>query len=259
VKKFAIAIIMLFTFGCASAGPKYTWKIEPFSQKVENEYFSASISPTAFDYTWNGYEAFELTVKNKTGLDIELDWNKTIYIENNQTKGGFMFEGVVYKDRNNPKPPDIIFAGADFKKTIWPNTLVSFYRSWSHEIIPPGQNGVYITIKTNENEIKEKIILNMSKVLMQDIQSQPLGVAKYDDWAGIGVDDSIGFVRVVTVNSGGAAFSTILQGDIILEINRKRIRNVPEYIAAMEKLKGSSVLYLISRGVNSYYVVVKPK
>jgi hypothetical protein len=151
--------------GCV--GPRYTWKIEPYRQSVENEYFSASISPTAFNNIWGGYQAFDLTIKNKTSGDIELDWNKTIYIENNQTKGGFMFEGVVYKDRNNPKPPDIIFSGSEFRKTIWPNALVSFYRSWHHDAIPSGQNGVYLTVKIKDKEVKEKILLYMSRVPVQ--------------------------------------------------------------------------------------------
>jgi len=160
-----IFLIAFFMTGCV--GPRYTWKIEPYRQSVENEYFSASISPTAFNNIWGGYQAFDLTIKNKTSGDIELDWNKTIYIENNQTKGGFMFEGVVYKDRNNPKPPDIIFSGSEFRKTIWPNALVSFYRSWHHDAIPSGQNGVYLTVKIKDKEVKEKILLYMSRVPVQ--------------------------------------------------------------------------------------------
>lgn len=77
---------------------------------------------------------------------------------------------------------------------------------------------------------------------------------QYEDWAGIGVDGSNGPVKVITVNNAGMAFSLILPGDIILGINRKAVRNVTEYIAAIEKLKSSSVLFLISRGGSSFYV-----
>jgi len=158
---FFVAFLMT---GCA---PRYTWKIEPYKQSVGNEYFSASISPMAFDNIWGGYEAFNLTIRNKTSGDIELDWNKTIYIENKQTKGGFMFEGVVYKERNNLKPPDIIFSGSEFRKTIWPNALVSFYGCWCHGDIPAGQNGVYLTVRIKDKEVKEKLLLDMSKVPAQ--------------------------------------------------------------------------------------------
>jgi hypothetical protein len=37
-----------------------------------------------------------------------------------------MFEGVIYKDRNNLKLPTIIFAGPKFEKIIWPNNLIFF-------------------------------------------------------------------------------------------------------------------------------------
>lgn len=160
--------IAFFMTGCVTPGPKYTWKIEPYKQSVENEYFSASISPTAFDNIWDGYTAFDLTIKNKTSEDIELDWNKTMYIENGQTQGGFMFEGVVYKDRNSPKQPNIIFAGTEFRKTIWPNNLVDFlYGRWRNYSFPSGQNGVYLIIKVKDKEVKEKILLDMSKIPAQ--------------------------------------------------------------------------------------------
>lgn len=163
-----IFIILLINFGCVTPGPKYTWKIEPIIKGVENEYFSAYISPTDKDYFSGGYKAFDLIIKNKISEDVELDWNKTMYIENGQTQGGFMFEGIVYKDRNNPKQPDIIFAGTKFfKKTIWPNNLVSFRGNWYRNEIPPGQNGIYLTIRIKGKEINEKIILNMSKVPIQ--------------------------------------------------------------------------------------------
>lgn len=165
-----IFLVAFFVTGCVMAlEPQYSWIIEPHRQSVENEYFSASISPTAFNSLgrYVGYEAFDLTIKNNTSEDIELDWNKTIYIWNNQTKGGFMFEGVVYKDRNNPKQPDIIFSGSELRKTIWPNALVSFDRGWDHDVIPPGQNGVYLTVKFKDKEVKEKILLDMSIVPVQ--------------------------------------------------------------------------------------------
>lgn len=255
-----IFIISFLFFRCATPGPLYTWKIEPFSQRFENEYFSSSLSPSDYSLTSDGFRAFNLKIKNKTSEDIEVDWNKTLYIENGQTNGGFMFEGVVYKDRNNPKQPDVIFVGTEFKKIIWPNNLVSFYgSSWDHNEIPQGQNGAYLTIRVKEKEIKEKIILNMSKVSIQETQSQPLEPPKYEDWTGIGVDDAYGFVRVVKVNQNGAAFSKIKEGDMIIEVNRKPIRNIHEYAIAIENLKGSSVLFLISRTGKSYYVAVKPK
>lgn len=161
-----IILLIITTFlGCAIQ--RYIWKIEPQSQTIQNAYFSASIAPAGFSTIWDGYQAFELTIKNKTSIDMELDWNKTAYIENNQTKGGFMFEGIVYKDRNNLKPPDIIFANSVLRKNIFPNTLVNFSKSWYHHPIPSGNNGIYLSIKIKGKELNEKILLNMIRVPAQ--------------------------------------------------------------------------------------------
>ena len=157
---FLIAFLMT---GCT----RYTWKIEPSEQIVDNEYFSASISPNVFDDFRKGYIAFDLTIKNHSSEDIELDWNKTLYIENNQTKGGFVFEGIIYRDKNNPKLPDIIFSGAEFRKTICPSVLVLYDKRWNHDLIPSGHNGVYLTVKIKDKEVNEKILLDMSKVPSQ--------------------------------------------------------------------------------------------
>jgi hypothetical protein len=113
-----------------------------------------------------------LTVKNKTNKNLELNWNKTLYIVNGQTSGGFMFEGVVYKDRNNSKSPDVIFPNGTLSKAIWPNNLVYFssgqYGGWRHESLPPGENGVYLTVIVDGKEISEKITMNLSRTLNQN-------------------------------------------------------------------------------------------
>lgn len=161
---FTLSIFVIFILlGCAT-GPKFTWKIDPYQQSKDNQYYSVSISPTEYDDIWNGYTAFNLTVRNKTSEDIEIDWNKTLFIMADQTHGGFMYDGVLYKDRNNPKPPDVIFSGSEFRKTIYPNDLVRFlYRKWRNLAMPEGENGVYLTIRIKGNDLREKITINMVK------------------------------------------------------------------------------------------------
>ena len=158
------SIVITFSIiGCAT-GPKFTWKLDPHIKSVDNESFSASITPTAYDDIWNGYTAFNLTIRNKTPDDIEIDWNKTLFIMGGQTYGGFMFAGVLYKDRNNSKQPDVIFSGSEFRKTIYPNDLVDFlYRQWRHYAMPEGDNGVYLSLKIKDNTVREKITVRMVK------------------------------------------------------------------------------------------------
>jgi serine protease Do len=48
------------------------------------------------------------------------------------------------------------------------------------------------------------------------------------------------------------------QGDVILEINRKTVRNINDYKSAMERLeKGRSTIFLVKRGENTLYVGIK--
>lgn len=161
-----VCIVGLFAI-VGSGGPRYVYRVSPTMQISTNDFFVAKISPLCP----NGCKAFSLTIENKTDKDMELDWNKTLYISNGKTSGGFMFEGVVYKDRNNPKPPDIIFAKSTFSKTIWPNNLVYFssgkYGKWRNEDMPTGENGVYLTVKVGSQEIKEKITINLIREQVQ--------------------------------------------------------------------------------------------
>lgn len=167
-----LAIVTICLFGLiaiiGSGGPRYVYKWTPTIQTSANDFFVAKISPICP----NSCRAFSLTVENKTDKDIEIDWNRTLYISNGRTSGGFMFEGVVYRDRNNPKPPDIIFAKSSFTKEIMPNNLVDFSTSqysggWRHEQMPTGENGVYLTIKVGGEEIKEKLTINITREQVQ--------------------------------------------------------------------------------------------
>jgi len=159
----AIAAVFSIFTGCAAL-QKYQTTSTPPERKIETEYYLATLKPTL---GWNGIpEAFSLTILNTTDQDIEIDWNKTLFINNGQTSGGFMFEGVVYKDRNNQKNPDIIFGKNIFSKTIWPNNLVSYvsgqYGGWRHTPMSPGENGVSLVIKTKDQELRENMTVDLS-------------------------------------------------------------------------------------------------
>ena len=135
-------------------------------QSCSNEFYDAHITPMSSKKYWGaeGYIGFELTIENKTGEDLELDWNRTLFIQDGRTNGGFMFEGVVYKDRNNPKPPDIIFSGSRFSKQLLPSNLVYFSRGssgyWDHKFMGTGECGVSLSIKVAGQEVREKMLIN---------------------------------------------------------------------------------------------------
>jgi len=160
MKRFIVLILsLLFVYGC---GPRYILKSDPPSQKVNTDSYSIELYPTQI--ILDGYTAFGLIIENKTQNNIEIIWDKTYYLYNEATNGGFMFEGIVYKDRNNSKPPDIIFPKTKFQKTIWPNIFVRLSQyGWLNDTLPMGDNGVYITLNVDGKEKQEKLTVNLSR------------------------------------------------------------------------------------------------
>jgi len=161
--------VLVILYGCAGTGKRLIWKSDPSIHKISNECFDIE----AKTYCYNGNPAyirgcrfFDLLIKNKTDKNIEINWNKTFFIDEGQTNGGFMFEGIVFKDRNNQKPPNIIFGKGKFQKSIYPNVLVYYepgqFLGWHHEKMQPGEKGIFLTLSIADQEISEKIILNIS-------------------------------------------------------------------------------------------------
>ncbi|HLG19808.1 MAG TPA: DegQ family serine endoprotease [Bdellovibrionota bacterium] len=70
------------------------------------------------------------------------------------------------------------------------------------------------------------------------------------------VDKNLEAVVVTEIDPNGAAYAKgIRQGDIILEVNRKRVPTVAAYKSATSKLKkGDTVLVLVKRGASTLFV-----
>jgi serine protease Do len=74
----------------------------------------------------------------------------------------------------------------------------------------------------------------------------------------LGLRLSEGVVVADVDDDGPAAEAGIRQGDVVLEVNRQRVRNADEYAAALRKSAEGTVLLLISRGDSTLYVALKP-
>lgn len=165
-----LAVACHAAIGCSTT--KLTWVSEPQVRKARNEIFDAELKPAGIKSgDTQVYKAFLLFLRNKTDKELEIVWDKTLFIYNGQMNGGFMFEGVIHEDREKLKPPDIVSPQGTFLKKIWPNSLVFYYvpekrayyeGAWIHRELNPGQNGVYLTVKYGEREINEKIVLLIS-------------------------------------------------------------------------------------------------
>ena len=163
VRLFSLCVVAAIGLaGCAALTP-VKWKSTPAAAVAETDAFRATLTPACSEYM--GCESFILSIENRSSDNIEVNWNKTLFVLNGQTSGGFMFEGVVYKDRNAPKPPDIVFAGSTMTKSIWPNNLTYFssghYGGWGHETIPQGKTGAYLTLMIDGKERSEQLLVTL--------------------------------------------------------------------------------------------------
>jgi len=77
---------------------------------------------------------------------------------------------------------------------------------------------------------------------------------------GLGLDKTEGVV-VTGVEPGSAADEAgIRRGDVIMEVDRKPIRNLDEYKKAVAAIrKGRGVLFLVRRGDNTLFLALKPQ
>jgi len=161
------AVTLSSLAGCAGTlPPPAQWKSEPDIVMVENERFRADLKPVCGKL--GGCEAFVLRIVNKTDKNIKVNWNKTLYICGGRTSGGFMFKGIAYKDRNNPKPPDVVLGNATWTKTIWPNNLAHYVTGreagWRNEAMPQGENGAYVSLSIDNKEVSERLVVRLSPV-----------------------------------------------------------------------------------------------
>jgi len=160
IYSFGILLILIGLTGCA--GVYYSVPVKT-NISNENKYFIATIKPTNPSMV-AGYSAFILNIKNKTDKDLEVDWNKTYYIKNGQSKGTFMFEGIIFRDRNQPKAPDVVFANSEFSKLIFPNNYVHYDKyGWTHWGTGTGKQGVYLTINVDGKAVKQRIIIDVKE------------------------------------------------------------------------------------------------
>ena len=158
MKKLAVVFFIVFLFSGCSRAP-WVIKSDPLVQKIDNKLYTIDFTPSDADSY--GYRAFSLTIENKTDKDIELNWDRTFYLQGGQTKGGFLFEGIFLRDMNAPKPPDILFPKKTFSKTIFPNALATFNKYWRHDPLPNGENGIYLSLIIENAELREKLTVNV--------------------------------------------------------------------------------------------------
>ena len=171
---YALGVVVFIIQGCASggydsysSGPRKKTTYSHTGGSAENEKFSVKITPKS-RYSFAGPSEFNISIQNKTDSTLEIDWNRTLFLDNGQSRGTFMFEGIKYNDKNSQKAPDIIGPNSSFRKWIVPSANVSFSSSWSHGRLlgysrSSGKYGVSLSVKVDGKEVRQSVELTITK------------------------------------------------------------------------------------------------
>ena len=75
----------------------------------------------------------------------------------------------------------------------------------------------------------------------------------------LGLGSDVKGVVVSGVEQGSSAEEAgMRRGDVILEVNREPVKDLPSYRKALKASKGKSVLFLVRRGDNTIFMALKP-
>ena len=166
IKYIILGVISLQVIFCGCA-PTRIWISQPVSQGYSNKYYHAEFEPQKNGQ--NYFNAFRLVITNKTAKDLTIDWNKTRYLYNNKAYGTFVFDGVTEKNVHD-LPSDTVPAGGTLTKVISPLNMVAWKSlvtphydtpGFSRGLIPEGENGIFLVVRQDEQEIRGKITLSI--------------------------------------------------------------------------------------------------
>lgn len=170
IKKRIGAICLLATLTSCATKLSYNNDIETAKYSSSNIEASIAYPDRKYDCTLDpifknslSCNHFVLTINNKTKENYFIDWNNTYFLNNKQVRGGFYFEGIIIKDRNQSKPNELILPDSASIKRIYPNVLTdynSYTLKWDQKGFSLGNNGIYLVLKDNKNE-KEEIRMSI--------------------------------------------------------------------------------------------------
>lgn len=166
-----LAIIFLNSFSCVSTSIPTPPHVETVYSENDHMKLGATLASyewcshnpnsgfsTKYQYAYNGINIY---LENKTDKTIEIDWNKSAYLNRGETNGGFMYDGVKYSEREQiNRRPDFVMPKKNFSKIIYPNKLVDYVPpyngqggGWTNKCIPLGSmHGVLLVYKIDGKE-----------------------------------------------------------------------------------------------------------
>ena len=164
LKLMICGILAMITLACA---PTQIWISTPVKQTYSSEQIYVEFEPQKKSQTF--YDAFLITITNKTDQQLVIDWNRTRYLLNGNVFGRFGFEGITQENVDAP-PPDQIPPGKTLSKLIFPLNLIARrpLRSTSASSaafrpgpLPAGQSGIALVLTRDTQLIQPTLTVDI--------------------------------------------------------------------------------------------------
>lgn len=105
----------------------------------------------------SGWKMMYLFISNKTAHPVEIDWDRTKFLDDGQESGPFLRNGTFFMDKQKSQLPSIVLPGGEWGELITPAVNVTFGVSrargeegWHTKPMESGRKGVLLVLQTNE-------------------------------------------------------------------------------------------------------------
>lgn len=162
MKKLLLFLSTLIIAGCASMlvpqkdyyGLTYVPKLSDIklngiTKTVSGDmYYEDSIIAIKWE---RGVSKMVFIIHNKTNNTINIDWNKSAWVNTDKSAEKFMHAGEKYVDRNNAQPLTAIPSNSRITESVIPNSLVYYdnYLGWK-------ENALLTWVSTDATDIQSK-------------------------------------------------------------------------------------------------------
>jgi hypothetical protein len=130
---------------------------------MEKPPFTITVRPETQDSP--GFNVFFLSLENRGGQPIAIDWNHSLYMVNGKRAGRFVFTGVDPADvKNASLTPDVIAPGDTLQKILGPLKTIAYAplkerkqtsdRGLSYGLLPEGENAVLLVLTMGDQRFR---------------------------------------------------------------------------------------------------------
>lgn len=137
---------------------EFNQKREEFLNDIDSQVAKYSDENIDIVFSIKNNIFFNINIENKSDKDIEIDWNKTSFIDNKKMNGNFMYNGIAPINRNSERPVEIIQSECSISKKIVPSINLIDWQDINN--LSEGEIGIYLVYKIDGKEKRVKLLIN---------------------------------------------------------------------------------------------------